>query len=683
MKGQNARRRFLIALCFAVVLGVCALVMGYSSALATNGFSPNQELPLPLLAPVPTSLSFLAFVVRGLEPSVRTDAQGTIYVSSIRGVPGGVDLHRWYQAVDGGPNPNGTLPFKYEGQPDNCGILTNGCANNVSNLLNPGLAPGGGDVDIAVNAADTATSIPNLPLVSLTLLPGVTATHSVNRGDSFSSPNVVAAVIPVDDRQWLDAIDPQTVYLVYHDVGTFNIEVQRSNDGGLTYLNGFAEAIDRQTFLAAGNITPTATANIAGQVKVDHSNCPSRGNLYQVFVAPDNATENALGQPMRSVYVGVSKDAKRGLRAFTFTDHKLFASPVGSLGAANGTDNIFPALAVDNSGFVYAVWSDNSDIFFSSSSDQGATWTSPVQANQGTTVGNANVFPWVAADASGHVVVVWLGDDRPGNSNDRSVLEPGHPPQQGAACTDGTNTCMTRWANWNVYAAETINGHDPVPAFTQFTTSDHVIHRGTISTGGLGGGADRSLADLFQVSLDPQHRADLAFSDDHKVHPLCAQLGSGQCGQDDPRTTRLIRANFTYQLQPNSAIVTTGSCAGTEPEEAEDEGQGKDDNGDQFAFIDHQNPDDGTLVYDDPSQALSLRSSGGVQAISYSGTCVSFTGSSKVNGQPGYQFTFSACDLSAQGAGIGNFAISLTGPLGFTYQRSRTISAGFVKLHVQ
>src|SRR2546422_7466376 len=89
---------------------------------------------------------------------------------------------------------------------------------------------------------DPETNVPNLPLVSLTLAPGVTAAHSVNRGDSFSTPNVAAAAIPLDDRQWVDAIDSQTVYLVYHDIGTFNIEVQRSNDGGLTYLNGFGEA---------------------------------------------------------------------------------------------------------------------------------------------------------------------------------------------------------------------------------------------------------------------------------------------------------------------------------------------------------------------------------------------------------------------------------------------------------
>src|SRR3989441_3328062 len=209
-------------------------------------FSPNQSLCLPQLAPVPTGLSPLAFIVQGVEPGDRVDPQGTAYVVSIRGVPGGVDLWRWSKKVDGAPNSNNTLPFKYEGQPDNCGIfsLTNGgCANNVANLDNPGLAPGGGDADFAANGADPTTGVPNLPLTSLTLVPGVTGTHSTDRGDNFTVPNPAVAAIGGDDRQWNDAIDSKTVYLTYHDVGTFNIDVQRSNNGGLTSGDRFSQAI--------------------------------------------------------------------------------------------------------------------------------------------------------------------------------------------------------------------------------------------------------------------------------------------------------------------------------------------------------------------------------------------------------------------------------------------------------
>src|SRR6266436_1915586 len=280
---MKARLLIGLALGLTCLVGALALLVGHGSVFAINGFSDNQELPLPPVAPIgPTGV---AFIVRGLEPSVRVDAQGTVYVSSIRGVPGGVDLHRYNAAADGPPGAGSTYPFKYEGQPDNCGILANGCANNS---LDPfGLGLGGGDVDIAVNYPTTGA--PNLALVSLTLAPGVTGTHSTDRGDTFSAPNPVVALIPGDDRQWIDGFGGQNVYLNYHDVGTFNIEVQRSNDGGEFYLNGFGEAIDPQTFPAAGGVPATNSANIAGQIKVDRSSCPSRGNLYQIFVAPDSA----------------------------------------------------------------------------------------------------------------------------------------------------------------------------------------------------------------------------------------------------------------------------------------------------------------------------------------------------------------------------------------------------------
>src|SRR5437016_10901174 len=539
----------------------------------TAPFSPNQSLCLPLLAPTPTGLITLAFIVQGVEPGDRVDAQGTVYVVSIRGVPGGVDLWRWNSGLDGSANSNGTLPFKYEGQPDNCGIYGvtgGGCAKNVGDPLNLGLAPGGGDADIAVNEPDPITHIPNLPLTSLLLAPGVTGTHSTDRGDTFSPPNLLAALIGGDDRQWNDAIDAKTGYLAYHDIGTFNIDVQRSIDGGLTYGAGLGEAIDAATFPAAGAATPLSTANLAAQIKIDHSNCSSRGNLYQLFVAPNDAVENNIsGAPMRSAYVGVSIDAKLGLPAFMFTDYKVYTGPPGAR-----NNNIFPALAVDQFGFLYSVWSDNSNIFFTSSGDHGKTWTPARIVNQGATRGKANVFPWVAADANGHVVVAWLGADKVGDSNDRAVMEPGHTPEDNGPCTKGT-TCMTKWAKWNVYVLETVNGHAATPTFTQYTASDHVIHRGTISTGGLGGGADRNLAAFFQVPLDPQHRANISFADDHVVSPLCTGRNGGACGDDDARSYRVGVPYFTYRLQPPAGVVTAGSCAGAPGEqEVEDEGQG-------------------------------------------------------------------------------------------------------------
>src|SRR5438874_4725462 len=90
-------RAALLSLGLLLALACAALLLPptFDAQTTAAKFSPNQELPLPLTAgnlPV-------RFIVRGLEPSVRVDSQGTIYVGSIRGVPGGIDMHRWDSAL--------------------------------------------------------------------------------------------------------------------------------------------------------------------------------------------------------------------------------------------------------------------------------------------------------------------------------------------------------------------------------------------------------------------------------------------------------------------------------------------------------------------------------------------------------------------------------------------------------
>ncbi|HEU5336361.1 MAG TPA: post-COAP-1 domain-containing protein, partial [Terriglobales bacterium] len=465
------------------------------------------------------------------------------------------------------------------------------------------------------------------------------------------------------------------------DAASFNIDVQRSNDGGLTYADGFGEAIDPQTFPAAGG--GAGSANIAGQLRIDQSSCSSGGNIYSIFVAPDSATENALGQPMRSVYVGVSDSAKLGLPAFLFTDHKIYTSPLGSPGAVNGTNQIFPALATDQFGYVYAVWSDQTDIYYSSSSDQGTTWTAPVRVNSGPAAGMANVFPWVAADANGHVVVTWLGANKSGNSNDATAMAP--------TCSDGTNDC---WAQWNVYAAETVNGHDATPSFTQYTASDHVVHLGTVSTGGLGGAADRNLGDFFQVALDNHHRANITFSDDHVVSPLCTTQTPGHCSPSDPQSFRNGQPYFTYQLAANPAVATTGVCAGTPapaPREEKANGGGQINSvqageSASFGLVAQNQPQNASLSYHDagaPNGALDVRSSNiAVPSVSFSGSCASVSGSAEVNKQPGYSYTLQACDNGNPGAGNDTFSINVSGP-NFSYANSGKLSSGNIQVQSQ
>jgi len=71
MKLRKARFGFGLVLGLTCLLGTWALLIGRGSVLAINGFSDNQELPLPLLAPIGGPNGPVAFIVRGLEPSVR------------------------------------------------------------------------------------------------------------------------------------------------------------------------------------------------------------------------------------------------------------------------------------------------------------------------------------------------------------------------------------------------------------------------------------------------------------------------------------------------------------------------------------------------------------------------------------------------------------------------------------
>src|SRR6266481_2466566 len=469
----------------------------------TAKYTPNESLCLP------------AGAGQAVEPSMTVDSQGNIYVESIRGVPGGLDLWRWYQTADGGPNADGTLPFKYEGQPD-CGMfVTPFCSAS-------GLAPGGGDGDVAVNGPDSSNmNTPNLAVVSLTAAE-VTGSQSTNRADTFSTPNPATAGVPFDDRMWLDALDdPNHVYMEYHDFGTTSqIFVQRSNNGGFTYTDALGTAIDAATEPSVG----PPTGNIAGQIKVDHSSCASHGNLYQIFVGPDNPVDNAQNSSsfFNAAYVGVASNVSLTSSTLSFTDTKIFSCGAGSTCPSGaGLGNLFPALAVDNFGFLYATWSDNANIYYSFSPTHGTRWSPAIKVTQSTPqAGKSNVFPWIAADANGHVAVAWYGADQAGNSNTVPLT-----------------------TNWNVFVAETVNGHAITPVFTLSQATDHVNHTGQISTGGLLGSSDRSLADFFQIAIDPtNHLVNVAYADNH--------VGTSV-------------TYFTRQKKATPGISTKGKCAGS------------------------------------------------------------------------------------------------------------------------
>src|SRR5207244_6895487 len=114
-----------------------------------------------------------------------------------------------------------------------------------------------------------------------------------------------------------------------HDFGTTSqIFVQRSSDGGQTYTDGLGPAVDAATEPSVG----PPTGNIAGQIKVDRSSCTSHGNLYQIFVGPDNPTDNLNNSSsfLNEAYVGVASGVSLTSPALLFTDYKIFCCGTGS-----------------------------------------------------------------------------------------------------------------------------------------------------------------------------------------------------------------------------------------------------------------------------------------------------------------------------------------------------------------
>jgi hypothetical protein len=368
-----------------------------------------------------------------------------------------------------------------------------------------GFAPGGGDGDVAVNNPDPSNAnTPNLAVVSLSAAE-VTGSHSTKRADAFSTPNPATAGVPFDDRMWLDGVnDASHVYMEYHDFGTTSQIFVQRSSDGGETYSG---ALGAAVDAATEPSVGPPTGNIAGQIKVDNSSCASHGNL-------------------------------------------------------------FPGLAVDNFGYIYAAWSDNTDVYYSFSTNHGTRWSPAIKVTRNTSqAGKSTVFPWIAADGNGHVAIAWYGADQAGNSN----------------------TVPAASTHWNVFVAESVRGHAISPVFAFSQATDHSNHTGQISTGGLLGSSDRSLADFFQIGMDPNHLVNIAYADNHA----------------GPSVTY-----FTQQRTATAGIAITGKCAGTSHEAAgSGHLNGKHGGQAQFSFnYDDSNQPTGSVSFSDSGSGINFQS---------------------------------------------------------------------------
>ncbi len=357
----------------------------------------------------------------------------------------------------------------------------------------PDIPPGGGDTDITtddqgfVYFADLEGAFENVGV-------GVS-----NDGGNLWRKNAVSVGSTLVDRQWL-AVDngltgssiDNTVFLTFHVV-TRGVQVFSSpGSQGVTDLTGglvFQNAAD--TIFVA----PDASC---GESKFD----PVSRNLYLVC---------GRGSHVEIIRGHVNPSTRTGIH---FDRLAAPNSPGGG-----GVSDLFPVLSIDTSGNLYAVWVDknNQNVYLSSSTDQGSTWSAPLQVNGDPA--NSNLFPWVAAGSPGLVDVVFLGTSLP------------------AAPSSFPNWFNSRQAatvvKWFPYLAQVHFNFTSPASSTIFQTpaSEHPTHYGQVCDSGttcLETNGDRVMADFIAVTIDGDGGARVVYADTTNQHHGAAVYESRQ-----------------------------------------------------------------------------------------------------------------------------------------------------------
>jgi hypothetical protein len=301
------------------------------------------------------------------EPAIHVSRVDNVFLGSENGLGSGSELWRGLGAL-GGSGASG------------CGLEYRGQPNAVS-----GVGASGGDIDVAVASAVNTAGNYNLYVASLNL-GSVNVARSTDNATSFSQTPVQGG-LPGDDREWIAAFGAETSLLTFHAIATNNIEVLRSDNGGLFYTH-IATAIPVGDYKEANNEL--------GNLVIDHRNLPNQSGdfyAYQSFVAPSKAG----GTHNNEAFLAVSSDG-----GHTWADRPL---PCSVAAANTDLDHNFPNVSVDPAGHVWYAWSNNHVIRVAESTDHGLTWTCSGAVSSGSAQA---IFPWLAATSAG-VDLVYYG----------------------------------------------------------------------------------------------------------------------------------------------------------------------------------------------------------------------------------------------------------------------------------
>ena len=349
--------------------------------------------------------------------------------------------------------------------------------------VRPDEPPGGGDTDVAVDDQGT---------VYFTDLEGplteIGASVSNDNGNTWRK-NAASVQQTVVDRQWY-AVDngvssgafDNTVFLAFHTsaVGTFIYSSpgsQGANDptGGIFFQNSATNP---------GPLQPLAADAICAQLRFDKV----KRNLYYACNEGDHVRVT-VGHVAVSQRMGIS-----------YANYNLPRTPGGG-----DVLNLFPALATDAAGHVYAAWIDKTNfaLYYAFSINEGRSWSAPVRVNSGGAV--TNEFDWAQAGAAGTLALAWYASDKavPGGSDNM----PSSIDNLGEA---------TRFP-WFGYAALVTKADTARPRIAQARFTSKPMHYGAICNAGTTCAtdlsADRNMADFFGFDLGKDGGLRIVYND--------------------------------------------------------------------------------------------------------------------------------------------------------------------------
>lgn len=333
------------------------------------------------------------------------------------------------------------------------------------------------------------------------------------------------------DREWMAQYSPpgtpsdQTkLYLTYHDFGPNTMWVNRSTDGGKSWMLPQVVITDPEAIASSGCDT------VPGGIGVD----PRNGWIYISWVAGPQPVNNVgtgcnytQGTIFNKLYVAFSKD-----NGATWSNVKAFEGSADVTADPNDLSEIFSNLTVDRQGNVYIAYpaflNGEYGIYYqwAPPSDTGAlSFSQPVKVSDADS--HTAYYPRLVAGDNGRIALIYLGTPtknvpatavnkenyRGGNDGPDCSPEVSDPGNHGVRFP-GKPCMLPAKAQWYLYLATSTNATSSAPSFTRQKLRPDAVHPGDICTLGIFclSGDNRDLADINDIKIDATGGIQVAYT---------------------------------------------------------------------------------------------------------------------------------------------------------------------------